>query len=639
MALSNPSPAGAPAPRPQTVAHALLFKGKITQDQGKQAMQRANGQASALPGILLEMGVSDVDIAEGQAQVLGVPFVDLTKSPPSKEAKDLVPEELQTRLKATGLRVDGNTLTVALENPKDLNAVTDLEMRTRMQIQVVMVPPSQLKAWQNGKNGNGAGLVVPNGHGNGDGKHGSANGDGDAKPKDERAVDLDTAETDGYLFGDDVSKMLDLVKPVETIVDPKKKKTEEPKEREESGITDVSEGEGDGTLAEEAPIIRIVNTVLLYALRDGASDIHIEPQQKGVRIRYRIDGVLHEQMKIPQYVLNPLISRIKIMSEMNIAERRVPQDGRIKLTMQGKEYDMRVNTCPSMYGEKIVMRVLDKSSVMLGLDKIGLYPAMQSQLLDICTQPNGMLYIAGPTGSGKTTSLYSLLNIVSTVEKNVSTVEDPVEYQLGGITQVQVNRKAGLNFATALRAFLRQDPDIIMVGEIRDLETAEIAVQASLTGHFVLSTIHTNDAPSVPTRLADMGVEPFLISASLTGALAQRLTRRICANCKEEYVPQREILLRFGFDPLKNPDQKFWRGRGCDTCKQTGFKGRMGVYELMRINEEIAELIVRRGTVAEIKDAARSAGMITLQEDAFAKCKDGFTTVEEVMRVVFTGGH
>jgi len=634
MALSNPSPVAAPATRPQTIAHALVFKGKINQEQGKQAIQQAGGKAAALPEVLRAMGVSEVDVAEAQAQVWGIPFVDLAKNPPSQEAKDLVPEDLQTRHKATGLRVDGNTLTVALDDPKDLHAVQDLEMRTRMQIQVVMAPASQISAWKNGKMG--AGLVVPNGtHQNGNGS-----GDGDAKPKDERTVDLDEADANGdILASEDVRSMLHDLKPVPVLVDPKKKKNEEPKEREETGITDVSEGEGDGSLAEEAPIIRIVNTVLLYALRDGASDIHIEPQQKGVRIRYRIDGVLHEQMKIPQYVLNPLISRIKIMSEMNIAERRIPQDGRIKLTMQGKEYDMRVNTCPSMYGEKIVMRVLDKSSVMLGLDKIGLYPAMQSQLLDICSQPNGMLYIAGPTGSGKTTSLYSLLNIVSTVEKNVSTVEDPVEYQLGGITQVQVNRKAGLNFATALRAFLRQDPDIIMVGEIRDLETAEIAVQASLTGHFVLSTIHTNDAPSVPTRLADMGVEPFLISASLTGALAQRLTRRICANCKEEYVPQREILLRFGFDPLKNPDQKFWRGRGCDTCKQTGFKGRMGVYELMRINEEIAELIVRRGTVAEIKDVARASGMITLQEDAFAKCRDGFTTPEEVMRVVFTGGH
>ena len=617
MALASNSPGAAPGGRPQTIAHALLFNKKVNKDQAMDAMKRANNSHSALPGIFMEMGISDVDIAEAQSQVLGVPFYDLQKTPATEDAKNLVPDDLQTRLKATGLRVEGNTLIVALDNPKDFHAIEDLQLRTKMQIRAVIAPPSQLEAF---KEGNGNGLIAQ-----------SSDGD---KTKDERAVNLD----DETFFDSGVAGMLEDLKPVEKLVDDKKRKKEQPKEKEETGVTDVGGGEG-ADLADEAPIIRIVNTVLLYALRDGASDIHIEPQQKGVRIRYRIDGVLHEQMKIPQYVLNPLISRIKIMSEMNIAERRIPQDGRIKLTMQGKEYDMRVNTCPSMYGEKIVMRVLDKSSVMLGLDKIGLYPEMQAQLLDICLQPNGMLYIAGPTGSGKTTTLYSLLNIVSTIEKNVSTVEDPVEYQLGGITQVQVNRKAGLTFASALRAFLRQDPDIIMVGEIRDLETAEIAVQASLTGHFVLSTIHTNDAPSVPTRLADMGVEPFLISASLTGSLAQRLARRICSNCKEEYTPQREILLRFGFDPLKHPEQKFWKGRGCENCKQTGFKGRMGVYELMRINEEIAELIVRRATVAEIKEAARGAGMITLQEDAFAKCKDGFTTVEEVMRVVFTGGH
>lgn len=620
MALSNNSPAG-PAARPQTIAHALVLKQKVSKEQAMDAMKRANNSHSALPGIFMEMGISDVDIAEAQAQVLGVPFVDLKKTPPSEDAKNLIPEDLQNRLKATGLRIEGNTLIVALDNPKDFHALEDLQLRTKMQIRAVIAPPSQLEAFREGK---GGGLIPSGGEENGDGK-----------PKDERAVNLD----DETFFDSGVASMLEDLRPVEKLADNKKKKKEEPAEREDTGVTDVGGGTGEDGLADEAPIIRIVNTVLLYALRDGASDIHIEPQQKGVRIRYRIDGVLHEQMKIPQYVLNPLISRIKIMSEMNIAERRIPQDGRIKLTMQGKEYDMRVNTCPSMYGEKIVMRILDKSSVMLGLDKIGLYPEMQAQLLDICTQPNGMLYIAGPTGSGKTTTLYSLLNIVSTIEKNVSTVEDPVEYQLGGITQVQVNRKAGLTFASALRAFLRQDPDIIMVGEIRDLETAEIAVQASLTGHFVLSTIHTNDAPSVPTRLADMGVEPFLISASLTGSLAQRLARRICANCKEEYVPPREVLLRFGFDPNRHPEQKFWKGRGCENCKQTGFKGRMGVYELMRINEEIAELVVRRATVAEIKEAARGAGMVTLQEDAFRKCKDGFTTVEEVMRVVFTGGH
>jgi len=327
------------------------------------------------------------------------------------------------------------------------------------------------------------------------------------------------------------------------------------------------------------------------------------------------------------------------MGDMNIAERRIPQDGRIHIKMHEKDYDMRVNSCPTAYGEKIVMRILDKSAVLIGLDKLGIYPEMQTQLLDICHQPNGMLMICGPTGSGKTTTLYSVLNVVNSVEKNVMTVEDPIEYQLPGLSQVHVNRKAGLSFASALRAFLRQDPDVIMVGEIRDLETAEIAVQAALTGHLVLSTIHTNDAPSTATRLGDMGVEPFLISASLVGALAQRLSRKICSACKEEYTPSREILLRFGFDPALHPDAKFYKGRGCDKCRQTGYKGRMGIYELMQINEEISEMIVRRAPLSELKEAARANGMVTLQEDGFRKCLDGFTTVEEVMRVVFTGGH
>jgi type IV pilus assembly protein PilB len=344
-------------------------------------------------------------------------------------------------------------------------------------------------------------------------------------------------------------------------------------------------------------------------------------------------------MKIPPYVLNPLVSRIKIMADMNIAERRIPQDGRINIKMQDKDFDLRVSTLPTSFGEKVVMRVLDKSSVMIGLDQLGLYPETQKLLLDICTQPNGMFFICGPTGSGKTTTLYSVLNVVNSVEKNVMTVEDPVEYQLAGLSQVLVNRKAGLSFANALRAFLRQDPDIIMVGETRDIETAEVGVQAALTGHLVLSTIHTNDAPSTATRLGDMGVEPFLISATLVGSLAQRLARTICKFCKEEYEPQRELLLRFGFDPRQQPDVKFYHGRGCDHCRQTGYKGRIGIYELMVINEELSEMIVRRAPLSELKEAARANGMHTLQEDGFRKCRDGLTTVDEVMRVVFTGGH
>lgn len=630
MALSSPQPAAGGGRK--NVVQVLFEKNKITREQGAEAVRRIQSAPGSTPeGILLEMNVSDIDITEAQAEVANVPFVNLVKSPPSEDAKGLVPDDLQSRLKVTPLQIDGNTLVVAMDNPKDFHTLDDLKVRTKMEIRGVMAPPSQIEAWRNGKL-NGGMALNGNGHANGSG---------------EKAEESEESAAGDYKYSEDVAEMLGQIAPVEKVDDPNaKKKKNVPKVEisEEDAAragTELNADSvtGDKTISEEAPIIRIVNTVLLYALKDGASDIHIEPQQKGVRIRYRIDGVLHEQMKIPQYVLNPLISRIKIMSEMNIAERRIPQDGRIKLTMQGKEYDMRVNTCPTVWGEKIVMRVLDKSSVMLGLDKIGLYPDHQEQLLDIATQPNGMLYVCGPTGSGKTTTLYSLLNVVSTIEKNVSTVEDPVEYQLPGLTQVQVNRKAGLTFATALRAFLRQDPDVIMVGEIRDLETAEIAVQASLTGHFVLSTIHTNDAPSTATRLGDMGVEPFLISASLTGALAQRLARRICSNCKEEYVPPREILMRFGFDPLKNPEQKFWHGRGCEVCKQTGYKGRTGLYELMRINEEMQELIVRRSPVTELREAARANGMRTLQEDGFMKCRDGHTTVEEVMRVVFTGGH
>ena len=606
----------------------LIEKNKISKDQAKQIWQDSQGDAAQAEQIAGEMKVPEVDITAAKAEALGVPFVDLHKSKPSEDSKNLVDAEMQDRLKATPLYQEGNTLVVAMDDPKNFHAIEDLRIKTGRDIRGVLAPPSQLEAFRNGTNGFAAKPVANDG---------------------EKAAPEVNLDAQGDWGGNDASidEMLQGLKPVQKLanVDPtksgKRKREAEDTDSDDSEVAelDPSSIAGDKEAGEEAPIIRIVNTILLYAIKEGASDIHIEPQSKGVRVRYRIDGVLHEQMKIPQYVLNPLISRVKIMSEMNIAERRIPQDGRIKITMQGKEFDMRVNTCPSVFGEKIVMRILDKSSVMLGLDKIGIYEDMQTMLVDIAMQPNGMLIVCGPTGSGKTTTLYSLLNVVSSVEKNVSTVEDPVEYQLPGLTQVQVNRKAGLTFATALRAFLRQDPDVIMVGEIRDLETAEIAVQASLTGHLVLSTIHTNDAPSSATRLGDMGVEPFLISASLSGALAQRLARRICSNCKEEYEPPRETLLRFGFDPLKHPDQKFYRGRGCDVCKQTGYKGRTGIYELMQINEELQELIVRRAPVTEVKEAARANGMLTLQEDGFRKCKDGHTTVEEVMRVVFTGGH
>ncbi len=328
------------------------------------------------------------------------------------------------------------------------------------------------------------------------------------------------------------------------------------------------------------------------------------------------------------------------MSEMNIAERRVPQDGRIATRYQGKEYDLRVSCLPNLHGEKIVMRILDKGSVMIGLNKLGFTPEMQAQLEELAAQPNGMLLSTGPTGHGKTTTQYSLLNKLNSIEKNILTIEDPCEYVLSGVTQVQVNKKAGLTFSSALRAFLRQDPDIIMVGEMRDLETAEIAIESALTGHMVLSTLHTNDAPSATIRLIDMGIEPFLISATIIGVLAQRLGRRICTECKEYYEVPAVDLRKFGFKP-SDPTQmvQLARGRGCDRCRQTGYRGRIGFYELMKMNAELAEMVVRRAPLSDLKEAAKANGMTELREDGLLKVLEGITTPEEVMRTVFTAGY
>jgi type IV pilus assembly protein PilB len=393
-------------------------------------------------------------------------------------------------------------------------------------------------------------------------------------------------------------------------------------------------------MTEEAPIIKITKVIIQRAIQERASDIHVEPMRRGVRVRYRIDGVLHEVLPLPRYVHAPLISRLKIMAEMNIAERRVPQDGRIHIRHGDNDYDLRVSAIPTTLGEKIVMRILDKTSILIGLDALGLNAAMQAELEKLIIQPNGMLLSCGPTGSGKTTTQYSVLNKINSVEKNIITIEDPVEYQLSGLSQVHVNRKAGLTFAVALKYFLRQDPDIIMVGEIRDLETSEIAIQAALTGHLVLSTLHTNDAPSTTTRLIDMGVEPFLISASIIGALAQRLGRTLCENCKEPYQPRRDQLLSFGFDPdlPENKDQVFYHGVGCEACRHTGYRGRTGIFELMIMTPELQEMVVRRASHQDIKEAAIAQGMQTLKMDAFNKVLAGVTDVEEITRVVFTAG-
>jgi type IV pilus assembly protein PilB len=393
-------------------------------------------------------------------------------------------------------------------------------------------------------------------------------------------------------------------------------------------------------MAEQAPIIRLANAVIQQAIADRASDIHVEPQEKGVRVRYRIDGVLMEAMTVPKNLQAPMISRLKIMADMNIAERRVPQDGRIEVRHANKDFDLRVSSIPTPMGEKIVMRILDKSSVMLGLNKLMFTDENQLKIEEMISQPNGMFLCTGPTGSGKTTTQYSVLNKLNTVGVNIVTVEDPVEYQLPGISQVQVNKKAGLNFSNALRAFLRQDPDVIMVGEMRDLETAEIAIESSLTGHLVLSTLHTNDAPSATLRLVDMGIEPYLISATIIGVLAQRLARKVDPNHKEPYTVKAIDLRRFGMD-MTDPDEDItlYRGVPHEDNRMTGFRGRMGIHELMSMNAEIAELVVRRSPLNDIKMAAKANGMRELREDGLVKVLQGVTDPTEVMRVVFTAGY
>ncbi|MEW6570047.1 MAG: type II secretion system ATPase GspE [Nitrospirota bacterium] len=395
-------------------------------------------------------------------------------------------------------------------------------------------------------------------------------------------------------------------------------------------------------LTEEAPIIRLLNALLLQAVKERASDIHIEPYEKELEVRLRIDGILHRVLTPPKIVQDALISRIKIMSNLDIAEKRLPQDGRIRLLLGGRDIDLRVSIVPTSYGERAVLRLLDRKQGVLGLWEVGLNKEDEKKFEEHLKMPDGIILVTGPTGSGKTTTLYAALNRIHTEEKNIITVEDPIEYQLKGIGQMQVNPKIGLTFASGLRSILRQDPDVIMVGEIRDLETAEIAMQASLTGHLVLSTLHTNDAPSALVRLIDMGIEPFLVASSLTLVLAQRLVRTICASCKESYNPsdieksyfQNMLLLSARSSPATVEGDPFlWRGKGCDRCKGTGYLGRTGIYELLVIDDGTRPLITEKTDSQKIKNYALSRGMKTLRQDGLIKVAEGITTLEEVLRV------
>jgi type IV pilus assembly protein PilB len=402
--------------------------------------------------------------------------------------------------------------------------------------------------------------------------------------------------------------------------------------RQEMPTADTEDEEIDLNQVNQAPIIRFVNLVLQQAIKDKASDIHFEPYEDKFRIRYRVDGALYEMAPPPRNLATPVISRIKVMSSLNIAERRIPQDGRIKMTIAGRPVDLRVSTLPTQFGESVVLRVLDKSVVNLDLDSLNMPDDVLNPVKELFQRPNGIFIVTGPTGSGKTTTLYSGLRRVNTVDQKILTAEDPVEYEIEGIMQVPINHTVGLTFAAALRSFLRQDPDVIMVGEIRDLETAQIAVQASLTGHLVLSTLHTNDSAGAVTRLVDMGLEPYLIAASLEAVLAQRLVRRICAHCRTSYEPSAELIEQLEVDPIEIGDNQFYYGSGCPVCEGSGYKGRMGLYELIVVNDAIRALITRRAPSLEIRLKSVELGMRTLRDDGLRAIFNGDTSIEEVLK-------
>jgi type IV pilus assembly protein PilB len=591
----------------RTVLDVLKEQGKLTDEQIQavlQAQQQAVGQP--LERIIVDLGfASETDVLAAQARLLGVQYVDLNKVRPDESAISVVlskvPANYLREKKCIPIRIEQNRLWVAMVNPRDIVTIDELRMRTGLVIVPLLASQSQIEAALEELPMQGptpAATVPPPGRGTGLGFS-----------VDDLLKQIDAERYGGEAAAGPLSGQIARV-----------------------DATDVE-------AAQEAPIIRLLDTILREAIRNEATDIHIEPMQNAVRIRFRIDGILHEVLRLPKWLSAPLIARVKILGDMDVAEKRVPQDGRMRIEMQKKRFDVRISTIPTVNGEKAVLRLLDQTSPLMGLEKLGLWEDDLAKVEYLISQPYGMILSTGPTGSGKTTTQYSILHRLNTTEVNILTIEEPVEYEVQGINQVHVNRKAGVTFATALRAFLRQDPDIILVGEIRDLETADVAFQAALTGHLVLSTLHTNDAPTAATRLIEMGVEPFLISAAVIGVIAQRLARRICTNCKEPYKYPEELLMRFGTDLSELNGKELYRGRGCENCRYTGYRGRIGIFEVFVMNTEIADLILRRAPISEIRDAAVASGMTTLLQDGWRKVLAGVTTPQEVLRVVTTVGY
>lgn len=561
----------------------FVAEGLISPDQLQTAVakQRELGLTEPIGNILVNLGfVSERDRVRCLGKVWGIPYFDLSDWVADEDLIALIQPSLAKRSKCLPVQRVGGRLAVAMVNPLDIFLIDELRIATGSEIEPMIALEEDI-------------LAGLSNHYN---------------------VDINVNDA---LAG----VMKDFDGQIEISAAPN---------------DDVSEEELR-EMGDDAPIIRLANLIISQAITDKASDIHIEPQKDGLRVRYRIDGVLEEAMKLPRKVIAPLTSRMKIMSEMDIAEKRAPQDNRISAVISGKEFDFRVSTLPLVYGEKIVMRVLDKGGINVGLEKLGFLPENLAHVEDMCSKSYGIILVTGPTGSGKSTTLYSILNKLNTNGRNIITIEDPVEYELPGINQCGVNKRAGMTFGAGLKAMLRQDPDIIMVGEMRDEETATIAMEAALTGHLVLSTLHTNDAPSAPTRLIDMDVEPFLISSSVLGVLAQRLIRQLCPGCKQPRVMQKTELMRYGLPvPDGLPDEfQVYVGAGCEKCKHSGYKGRTGVHELLMFNDPIRDEVLKRQPSHIIRRLALENGMKTLQMDATAKILMGVTTVEEILRVLY----
>jgi type IV pilus assembly protein PilB len=505
------------------------------------------------------------------ADGLGTEYVDLSTGEIAPEILRLIPSGLARLHGALPVGISGNSLRVALVDPLDLHAVEDLRFALGKDIQVIVSPAEQIE------------------------------------------------DRIKQYYGTDTSSMDEILKQL----------------GEAGELLQLREGDGAGAVEAEAnatPIIRFVDLILYQAIQDRASDIHFEPFENEFKIRYRVDGALYEMSPPPRHLALPVISRVKVMANMNIAERRLPQDGRIQKYIAGRSVDLRVSTLPTQFGESLVLRVLDRTIVNLDLGALGMPDYVYDFLLEMINRPNGIFIATGPTGSGKTTTLYSCLRQINTIDSKLLTAEEPVEYDLEGIVQVPVNEAIGLTFARVLRSFLRQDPDRIMVGETRDLETAQIAIQASLTGHLVFTTLHTNDAPGAVTRLINMGVEPFLISSTLEAVLGQRLLRSICPHCRTAYQPNEALLTELGIQRRDIGEKQFYYGKGCDACNNTGYKGRKGIYELLKITDPLRELINERAPTVVLKQKAIELGMVTLRQDGLRSIFAGDTTIEEVLK-------